>query len=101
MLKAANRVIEIQGGMTAVLNGEFISEIALPVAGILSDKPLASVAKEMESFRKAMESLGWVHHNPIMSLSTLSLPVSPALKISDQGLIDVRAGKIVSLIISE
>ena len=99
MLLAANRVIEIQGGMVAVANGEKIAEITLPVAGILSDLPLKEVASQMKEFKKALEDLGWEHHNPIMSLGTLSLPVSPALKISDQGLIDVREGKIISLFI--
>ena len=99
MLLAANQVIEIQGGMVAVANEKRIAEIPLPVAGILSDLPLAEVANQMKEFKKALEDLGWEHHNPIMSLGTLSLPVSPALKISDQGLIDVREGKIISLFV--
>ncbi|MNW20836.1 Adenine deaminase [compost metagenome] len=45
-----------------------------------------------------MESLGYNHYNPIMSISTHSLPVSPALKITDFGLIDVVAGKVVPLL---
>ena len=101
MLKAANWVIELQGGMVAVLDGEVKGEMHLPVAGILSDQPLKKVASDMKKFRTVIEEFGWEHHNPIMSLGTLSLPVSPALKISDQGLIDVRAGKIVPLTISK
>lgn len=99
MLIAANRVIELQGAMVAVHDGVIKEEIHLPVAGILSDRPLKEVAESMQRFKSAIEELGWEHHNPIMSLGTLSLPVSPALKISDQGLIDVKAGRIVSLIV--
>lgn len=46
-----------------------------------------------------MSQLGYKHYNPIMSLCTLSLPVSPALKITDKGLTDVNQGKIVNLIV--
>ncbi|MNR55104.1 cryptic adenine deaminase [compost metagenome] len=69
------------------------------MGGILTEEPLEQVAKEVEQLRKAMESLGYQHYNPIMSISTHSLPVSPALKITDFGLIDVNQGKVVPLII--
>ena len=98
MVCAANRVIGMQGGMVAVRDEKVQAEIPLPVAGILSDAPLKVVADQMKEFRLAIEELGWKHHNPIMSLGTLSLPVSPALKITDQGLVDVRQGKVVPLI---
>lgn len=97
ILVAANRAIRIQGGMVISEKGNVLAEIPLPVAGILSDQPLAVIAEQMKQFRSCLEELGWEHHNPIMSLGTLSLPVSPALKISDLGLIDVKKGKIVSL----
>lgn len=97
LLAAANRAIQIQGGMVIAEKGEILAEIPLPVAGILSDQPLDVIAEQMKKFRFCLEELGWEHHNPIMSLGTLSLPVSPALKISDQGLIDVKKGEIVSL----
>ena len=48
-----------------------------------------------------MIELGYQHYNPIMSLSTNTLPVSPALKITDRGLIDVEKMEIVNLIIDE
>lgn len=97
ILLTANRTIEMQGAMVIAEKGKILAEIPLPVAGILSDQPLVTIAKQMKKFRFCLEDLGWEHHNPIMSLGTLSLPVSPALKISDLGLIDVKKGKIVSL----
>lgn len=48
-----------------------------------------------------MQALGYKHYNPIMSIATHSLPVSPYLKITDRGLIDVNAGQIVPLIIEK
>ncbi|MFD0693232.1 adenine deaminase C-terminal domain-containing protein [Paenibacillus sp. GCM10027628] len=101
MMIAANEVINNQGGFSVVLDGKVIASLKLPVGGILTEAPLDEVAKEVEQLRKAMESLGYRHYNPIMSISTHSLPVSPALKITDFGLIDVNQGKVVPFIIHE
>lgn len=99
IIKAANRIIEIQGGICAVENGNILAEVELLVAGILSEKSVEELGKEVEKLRGAMKALGYKHYNPIMSLCTLSLPVSPALKITDKGLIDVAESKVVSLIV--
>ncbi|MDR7315780.1 adenine deaminase C-terminal domain-containing protein [Brevibacillus nitrificans] len=99
MMVAANEVIRNQGGFYVVENGEVIASLHLPVGGILTEEPLEKTANEVEQLRRAMESLGYQHYNPIMSISTHSLPVSPALKITDIGLIDVNAGKVVPLLL--
>jgi len=99
MMAAANEVIRNQGGFYVVENGEVIASLHLPVGGILTEEPLEKTAQEVEQLRRAMESLGYNHYNPIMSISTHSLPVSPALKITDIGLIDVNAGKMVPLLL--
>lgn len=99
MTKTINRIIELQGGICCVENEEILAEVPLPVAGILSEKTVQELGKKVEILREKMSQLGYKHYNPIMSLCTLSLPVSPALKITDKGLIDVNQGKIVNLII--
>lgn len=99
MILAANTVIESQGGFCVVDSGQIKSHLKLPVGGILTEEPLEEVAVQVEELRAAMLHLGYQHYNPIMSLSTHSLPVSPALKITDYGLIDVNEGKVVPLIV--
>ncbi|MGW9527744.1 adenine deaminase C-terminal domain-containing protein [Paenibacillus terrae] len=99
MILAANTVLSSQGGFCVVENGKVLSHLPLTVGGILTEGPLEMVAAHVKELRSALLSLGYRHYNPIMSLSTHSLPVSPALKITDHGLIDVNAGKIVSLIV--
>ncbi|UQQ35084.1 adenine deaminase C-terminal domain-containing protein [Paenibacillus polymyxa] len=99
MILAANTVLSSQGGFCVVENGEVLSHLPLTVGGILTEGPLEMVAAHVKELRSALLSLGYRHYNPIMSLSTHSLPVSPALKITDHGLIDVNAGKVVSLIV--
>jgi len=96
MQLAANEVIKNQGGICCVHNGEILSMVPLPVGGILSEEPLAVIASQVEKLTDTLKSLGYEHYNVIMSLSTLSLPVSPALKITDYGLIAVNEGKVVS-----
>lgn len=96
MQLAANEVIKNQGGICCVHNGEILSMVPLPVGGILSEEPLAVIASQVEKLTDALKSLGYEHYNVIMSLSTLSLPVSPSLKITDYGLIAVNEGKVVS-----
>jgi adenine deaminase len=97
MLIAANAVIEGQGGCCAVHDGKIIGKVELPVAGILSEVPMAELARQVRSVKEAMQQLGYRHGNPIMSLSTLSLPVSQELKITDKGLVKVNEQKLVSL----
>lgn len=99
MILAANAVLSSQGGFCVVENGKVLSHLPLTVGGILTEGPLEMVAAHVKELRSALLSLGYRHYNPIMSLSTHSLPVSPALKITDHGLIDVNAGKVVPLIV--
>ncbi|RQW20298.1 adenine deaminase [Bacillus sp. C1-1] len=99
MVKAANMVIEAQGGFCVTHNNDVKAFLPLPVGGILSEAPLEEVGRNVKQLVEAMKALGYKHYNPIMSVSTLSLPVSPALKITDFGLIDVNKGKVVSLFV--
>lgn len=101
MLLAANEVVKHQGGICCVENGEILSFVPLPVGGILSEEPLEMISKQVEQLTNALKSLGYEHYNVIMSLSTLSLPVSPALKITDHGLINVNEGRVVPFVVEK
>ncbi|MBP2651313.1 MAG: Adenine deaminase [Firmicutes bacterium] len=99
MMKAANSVIEKQGGYYVVEAGKVIGKADLPIAGILSDKPVAEFGAAIQSVIDALQHLGYKHPNIIMSISTLSLPVSQELKITDKGLVKVSEQKLVPLIV--
>lgn len=101
MQMAVRRIRELNGGFLTVKDGHILAELALPVAGLLSETSLADTAKDLGAVRRSLEELGYVHYNPIMSFGTLGLPVSPALKITDKGLVDVKESKIVPLIITQ
>lgn len=100
MLAAVRRIQEIQGGFLTLKDGKILSELPLPVCGILSDTSVKDTALGLKAVRQSLEELGYCHANPIMSLATLGLPVSPALKLTDKGLVDVKQSKIVPLIVS-
>ncbi len=99
MLLAVRRLQELQGGFLTVKDGRILAELKLPVCGILSEKGVRDTALGLKAIRESLEELGYRHDNPIMSLGTLGLPVSPALKLTDKGLVDVKRSAIVPLIV--
>ncbi len=99
MMVAANRVIELQGAYLTAENGEITAELPLSVGGILSDKSVEFTGLALEKVRAEMHRLGYKHYNPIMSFGVLPLSVSPAIKITDMGIIDVVNTKVLPLIV--
>lgn len=89
MAFAVNRLAEIGGGQIVVLNGRIIAEVALPLGGLMSDRPLDDVADGLESVVRGATALGITLPAPFMALSFLGLSVIPDLRITDHGLIDV------------
>lgn len=99
MLFAVRQIQEMQGGFLTVRNGKVLAKLALPVCGILSGKGARETALGLKAVRESLEELGYRHSNPVMSFGTLGLPVSPALKLTDKGLVDVKRGIVVPLIV--
>jgi adenine deaminase len=89
MALAANAVLSAGGGIAVVLGDRVAALLQLPVGGLMSDRPVSEVVACAKAVRAALQAWGYRHANAFMSVSTLSLPVSPALKLTDQGLVDV------------
>jgi len=89
MLLAARTVAADGGGVAVVADGEVRAALPLPIAGLLSPLPIADVAARLDELDAAAAALGCRLEHPLMTLSFLGLSVIPALKLSDQGLIDV------------
>jgi adenine deaminase len=98
MLAAARAVEDLQGGWVAVVDGEVVASLALPIAGLLSDQPLEKVAALNRELVQATRDMGGTTDNPFMALSFLALPVIPSLKLTDLGLVDVEAFRQISLL---
>lgn len=98
MVLAQNEVVHMQGGYVTASGGKVTAAASLSIGGIISDRSLPVLADELGNVRKELERLGYVNNNVIMSVSTLALLVSPELKISDQGLFDVKSQRKVPLV---
>jgi adenine deaminase len=89
MAVATNRIIEMQGGFVVAEGGKVIAELALPIAGLMSELPFEEVAQKLEVLRDAAHDLGCVLPEPFLQVAFLALPVIPHLKMTDRGLFDV------------
>lgn len=98
MKLAQRRVLELQGAYVVFSEGRSLAEARLTIGGIVSDQPVEVLGQELKEVRAEMEGLGYVNNNVIMSMSTLCLPVSPKLKLTDHGLLTVPGQEHVPLV---
>lgn len=96
MAVAANRLSQIEGGFVVVRDGVVLAELALPVAGLMSLNRFEEVRDDLVDLRAAARSLGVTLEEPFLQLAFLALPVIPALKITDRGMVDVIKFEIIS-----
>ena len=90
MAAAVARLAEIGGGQVAVLDGAVAAEVALPLAGLMSDRSAAEISERLAALeRVAAERLGVTVEEPFMQLSFIALSVIPELRLTDGGLVDV------------
>jgi adenine deaminase len=97
MARAVQRLVELGGGIVVVESRGVRAELPLPVAGLLSDAPLAEVVEQSRACNEAAAALGCEVATPFLTLSFLALSVIPKLKITDHGLIDVDRFEVVPL----
>ncbi len=97
---AVNDVIKNQGGISVAKNGKVLASLPLPVAGLMSDRPLKEVVgKSLLLQELASSELGCTIHNPFMALSFIQLEVIPKIKITDKGLIDTQKFEFIDYIV--
>jgi adenine deaminase len=97
IVRAVERLVELGGGLLVVDGGEITAELPLPIAGLVSDRPLADVIEASEATVAAVHALGSEVESPFQSLAFLALSVIPSLKITDHGLVDVDRFELVPL----
>jgi adenine deaminase len=100
MAEATNKIIKNKGGLVAISNMEEL-DLALPIAGLMSDKPVSEVAKKSSELNDLVSRMGCPLENPFSTLSFMTLPVVPELKITDKGLFDVESNKFIDVIVHE
>jgi adenine deaminase len=97
MLRAAYALQEMGGGFVCVVDGEVRARVPLPLAGLVSPLSAAELVQQLRALDDVVTSLGCPLEHPCMTLSFLSLSVIPALKLTDQGLIDVETFTLLPL----
>ena len=96
MAAAANRVAENKGGIVVMEKGEAKGEVVLSIAGLMSDDTLENVNEALENAKAAAFALGVNQEiDPFMTLSFMSLPVIPTLRLTTRGVIDVAKQQYV------
>lgn len=98
---AQKHLLDMQGGYVVAQAGKLQAVCPLPVGGIISDAPIQELGAQLKGVRQAMNRLGYRNSNEIMSFSTLSLPVSPVIKITDKGMMNVRSQMMIPLVEGE
>jgi len=101
LLVAQQALLDMQGGYVVVHDGQVVATCPLPIGGILSQAPIEELGADLQQVRQAMQALGYENMNEIMSFSTLSLPVSPAIKVTDKGMMDTKSQTFYPLVFPE
>ena len=96
MAAAANRVVELNGGIVVWDGQQVTAEVPLAIAGIMSDEPLVTVNEKLERAKEKAFQLGVGRGiDPFMTLSFMALPVIPSLRITTRGVFDVNSQSYV------
>jgi adenine deaminase len=89
---------EAGGGFCVVHQGNVLAKLDLPLGGLMSDCDSNQLRKSLLALKEASQSIGCALDEPFLQLAFLSLPVIPSLKLTDQGLVDVDAFKIIGVL---
>ena len=92
---AIKEIEKLQGGLVAAAEGKVLANLALPIAGLLSDETLEVVVDKLEKLEQRAKDLGTVQPSPFATLSFLALPVIPELRLTDLGLVDVNEFRLI------
>lgn len=93
MAAAVNRVHALQGGAVVCHNGRILSELSLPIFGLISDLPMKEIAQKTKEIANAAATLGIPFPDPFLSLITLTGAAIPYLRICEEGLVNLKDGK--------
>jgi len=94
---AVNRIHELQGAAVVCENGKVVTELPLPIFGIMSDLPIEAIAQRLREIKSAVANRGIPFPDPLLSLITLTGAAIPYLRICEEGLVNLKTGKTIDL----
>ncbi|MED3561940.1 adenine deaminase [Bacillus xiapuensis] len=90
LLAAIREIKELNGGCVVIKDGKVIAALSLPIGGLMSEKSFLTIHQKLKKINEALVQIGFNgNYNPFLTLSFLTLPVIPELKLTDLGLFDV------------
>lgn len=97
MALATNRLIDLGGGAVVCAGGKILAEVPLPIGGVISDLPLEELVNRLEDIRREASGLGISFPNPHLALTVLTTAAIPFLRITNEGLINLRENRLLGL----
>ena len=97
MALAARTLVDCGGGICAVDGSEVRALLPLPIAGLMSPEPLETVVSQMKALNTVLHAQGITAKQPISPIIALALPVIPNYGVTDLGLVDVNAQRVLSI----
>lgn len=101
MALAVNRIFELQGGIVICADGKVLTELPLPLAGAISDLPMEEIVDRLSKIQQTATDFGMPFPDAHLTLTTLTAPAIPFLRICESGLVDIRENRVVSLIVGD
>ena len=98
MALAANTLIECGGGLVAVQDGKVLSVVALPIAGLMSDRPIDEMSADIEKMEQTWVDMGSTLPSPFMTMALIPLACLPETRLTNRGLVDCRTFEFIDLI---
>jgi adenine deaminase len=99
MATAVNRIHSLQGGAVVCENGKILAELPMPIFGNISDLTMKDLVQQFENVTRAAQKQGIPFPDPVLSLITLTGSAIPYLRICEEGLVNLKSGKNVSLFV--
>jgi adenine deaminase len=100
MALAVNRIKDIKGGVVVCAGGKVLAELPMPILGIMSDLSMDETARRTKQVNQSANGLGIIFKDPILSLSTMTSAAIPFLKMSEEGLYNLKDGQTLGLFIT-
>ena len=98
LMLAVKRIEEIGGGIVIAEDGKILAELKLDIAGLMSSEPLEKISEDLKKLHSVSRLIFQdIRFNPFLTLSFLTLPVIPELKITDQGLYHMTEGRFIGV----
>jgi len=99
MAGAVNRICALQGGVAVCVKGKILAEIPMPIFGRMTDIPVPMIAQREEEIGRTMQDLGFPFDDPLLTISTLTTAAIPFLRICEEGLVNLKDGKTLGLLV--